>query len=67
VDEGRQFANALSRHRLPEAMLKLLDRDPTGGAVKAELIGDSIALVVGCPDLTAFELSRSGHVRLSIT
>jgi len=53
--------------RLPEAMLKLLDRDPTGGAVKAELIGDSVALIVGCPNLSAFELSRSGHVPISIT
>jgi hypothetical protein len=44
-------------------MLKLLDSDPTGGAVKAELIGDSVPLIVRCPDFTAFEFSRSGHVR----
>ena len=67
MDEARQFANALSRHRLPEAMLKLLDRDPTSGAVKAQLIGDAVPVIVGGPDLTAFELSRSGHVRWSIT
>lgn len=67
MDEGRQFANALGGQRQPEAMLKLLDRDPTGGAVKAELIGDSVALIIGCPDLITFELARSGHVRLFIT
>jgi hypothetical protein len=31
VDESRQLANALSRHRLPQTMLRLLDSDPTGG------------------------------------
>jgi hypothetical protein len=48
-------------------MLKLLDRDPTGSAMQAQLIGDPVALIVRCTDLAAFELSRSGHVRLSIT
>ena len=63
MDESRQLANAVSRHRLPQTMLKLLDTDPIGGAVKAELIGDSVPLIVRCPDFTAFEFSRSGHVR----
>ena len=55
MDESRQLANA--------TILKLLDSDPTGGAVTAELIGDSVPLIVRCPDFTAFEFSRSGHVR----
>lgn len=48
-------------------MLELLDRDPTGDAVNAELIGDSGALVVGRSHLTALELARLGHARMSIT
>lgn len=67
VDQAREFSHSLRRHGLLKSMLKLLYGDPTSGAVDAQLIGDSVALLVGCPDVSSFELSRSGHIRLFST
>jgi hypothetical protein len=59
--------NGLRRHRLWKAMLKLLDRDPASRTVNAQLLDDSVPVLVGGPHIGVSELSRSGHVHVFIT
>jgi hypothetical protein len=67
LDEPGEFMNGLRRHRFGKTTFKFLDRDRASRTVNAQLLGDSVPVVVGRSHIAFLGLARSDHVQVFIT